>query len=437
MNLRSKLENVDAANASFITPAFRASMRDIVTSRLVGSRPLPDRVVVSLHDRIDLLKTLLLLDGNVRHMVLVSPGTADEEISRRMEQLGDFCVVSDDSDSAFSISFDELTQQFTSAAETRPTNWYLSTSGTTSKPKLVGHTLTSLTRLTKASVNRPFVWGMLYDPYRFAGIQVLLQAVLSGNSLVFTRPSDELSSQLQLFASEGVNALSATPTLWRKILMTPEASQLPLRTVTLGGEIADDRILSAVAGTFPDAKIRHIYASTEAGAGFSVTDGKAGFPLSYLTDPPDGIRIKVIDNKLMIHNPLVQQRYIGENRAFVDQDGFVDTGDIVQIADDRVTFLGRANGVINVGGNKVYPEHVEHILNQVPGVKFARVFGKSSSIVGQLVLAEIVTDEASEPETVIRQLVEVAKSRLQKHERPTRYNFIDAIEHTPNGKVKR
>ena len=85
-----------------------------------------------------------------------------------------------------------------------------------------------------------------------------------------------------MFVREGVNAMSATPTLWRKILMSDASRSLALRSITLGGEIADQQVLSTLASTYPSARIRHIYASTEAGTGFSVTDGKAGFPVSFL-----------------------------------------------------------------------------------------------------------------------------------------------------------
>ena len=64
--------------------------------------------------------------------------------------------------------------------------------------------------------------------------------------------------------------------------MTPKANHINLLQATLGGEIVDDRILSAITALFPKARIVHIYASTEAGVGFSVSDNRSGFPLNYL-----------------------------------------------------------------------------------------------------------------------------------------------------------
>ncbi len=43
----------------------------------------------------------------------------------------------------------------------------------------------------------------------------------------------------------------------------------------------------------------------------------------------------------------------------MDEDGFVDSGDIVELRGDRYYFVGRRGGIINVGGLKVHPEEVE------------------------------------------------------------------------------
>ena len=73
-------------------------------------------------------------------------------------------------------------------------------------------------------------------------------------------------------------------------------------------------------------------------------------------------------------------------------DGFVDTGDLVTRRGDRFFFLGRANGTINVGGNKVHPEEVEDFLLGCAGVQFARVTGRKSPFTGELVQAEVVPE---------------------------------------------
>ena len=66
----------------------------------------------------------------------------------------------------------------------RETKWVFATSGTTGKPKLVAHALGSLTRTTSRAERPQDRWGLLYPWYRFAGLQVLLQAGLAGSVLI-------------------------------------------------------------------------------------------------------------------------------------------------------------------------------------------------------------------------------------------------------------
>ena len=54
---------------------------------------------------------------------------------------------------------------------------------------------------------------------------------------------------------------------------------------------------------FPEARITHIYASTEAGVGFAVKDQKAGFPASFLADPPPRIQIDVSPEGQLLVKP--------------------------------------------------------------------------------------------------------------------------------------
>ena len=237
--------------------------------------------------------------------------------------------------------------------EKTPTRWILATSGTTGAPKLIEHTLATLSRTVKRDYTRGtnFVWGLLYDPCRFAGMQVVLQALCSCSKLIVSGSLD-FSEQIDNLINNKVNALSATPSLWRKLLLDGKIKSLSLRQITLGGEIADQNILDALKYHFPSARIVHIYASTEAGSAFSVHDGLSGFPVNWLESntAPVSMRIRE-DGHLLIKPTLLPRGTEIGNRT--DADGYLDTEDLVQIDGDRVIFLGRASGAINVGGNSI------------------------------------------------------------------------------------
>lgn len=403
------------------------------------------RVAVRLADAGEALRALAALDGVAQAVVLVAPSVPLEQLPRMLELAGVHAVVADDAEKIHGSGFTRVVRQIDDvgrllASAPERTAWVLGTSGTSGDPKLVAHTLETLVRTTKIDADRgsSIRWGLLYEWSRFAGLQVLLQSTLSGSTLLAPCIDTPLEERIALFAKSGCTHLSATPTMWRKIAMTPGTDRLSLRQVSLGGEISDDRILSTLRSMFPDARITHIYASTEAGVGFSVNDGRAGFPESYLADPPAGLALRVVDGRLHVRNQAIQPTYVGTGDSFGTDDGWIDTGDNVRIENGRVYFLGRDSGVINVGGNKVHPEEVERVLLQFPGVVAARVRGKRSPITGSLVVADVVMEPAPEDPKAARQVLQRhAAANLQAHKVPALISFVAEIESNAMGKIAR
>jgi acyl-CoA synthetase (AMP-forming)/AMP-acid ligase II len=323
------------------------------------------------------------------------------------------------------------------------TQWLLATSGTTGDAKLVAHTLQSLSAALRTDLasGAAYRWGLLYDPCRFAGLQVLLQALLGGSVLVCSAGED-FAARVGAFVAARVNALSATPTLWRKLLIDGRILACPLHRITLGGEIADQRLLDALSHAFPHAKLRHIYASTEAGVGFSVGDGRAGFPRAYLERGVGAVRLRVDEAGHLWIRPAVAPVV---TTASVDDGGYLDTQDLVRIEGERVFFLGRAGGAINVGGNKVHPETVEAVLRAFEGVTEARVGGRQNPFTGQVVVAEVAiggcgrkdSREDGRDDALLRALYDHCRAHLPPWQVPARIELVAAIEPAAGGKLRR
>ena len=217
--------------------------------------------------------------------------------------------------------------------------------------------------------------------------------------------------------------------------MVPGHETLPLRQATLGGEIADQATLDALKASFPNARITHIYASTEAGVGFSVNDGKAGFPRSYLQGAPGGAKLKIADGVLWLRPAHAAPSHGAETE--VDEEGYVRSGDMILEEGDRLFFLGRENGVINVGGVKIYPETVEDIVKAVPGVALVQVSSKKNPITGTLVVAEILLEDGASAATVKQTVLERCRDGLVREAVPAIIRFVDGFETNAAGKLIR
>ena len=183
--------------------------------------------------------------------------------------------------------------------------------------------------------------------------------------------------------------ISGTPSHWRRLLMSPHAELIDPKYVRLSGEIADRAILDALRAAYPKAVIAHAYASTEAGVGFEVADGREGFPAALL-DANGEVELRLRDGSLHVRSKRTATAYIGrDDLKLLDDEGFVDTDDMVEQKGDRCFFKGRRAGVINVGGLKVHPEEVEQVINEHSEVRMSRVSARRNPIMGDLIIAEV------------------------------------------------
>jgi acyl-coenzyme A synthetase/AMP-(fatty) acid ligase len=327
------------------------------------------------------------------------------------------------------------------------TEWVLLTSGTTGVPKLVVHSLRGLTGAFRgrAQPTAGVRWATFYDIRRYGGLQIFLRAVTSPTSLVLSNPDESSGDHLLRLAKHGVTHISGTPTHWRRAIMSPAAKQFQPQYVRLSGEIADQAILDSLQAFWPNARVGHAYASTEAGVGFEVVDGREGFPASFLGTPRGELEMKVEDGSLRIRSTGAASRYLGASAAdLASGDGFVDTGDMIEIAADRCYFRGRRGGIINVGGSKVHPEEVEAVINGHPRVRMSLVSSRKNPITGAIVVADVVLnppaggDGASTPVAQTEQeILELCRQHLARHKVPAMMRFVPSLNVTGAGKLAR
>ncbi len=325
--------------------------------------------------------------------------------------------------------------------------WVLLTSGTTGAPKMVVHSLDGLTAaFGRNKLDDGVVWGTFYDVRRYGGLLTFLRAVLGGVSLVLSSAGEPMTDHLDRLGRHGVTHLVGTPTHWRRALMSPAIGKIAPHYVRLSGEIADQAILDRLRKTFPRAVVGHAYASTEAGLAFEVRDGLAGFPAEFVGRSRDGVEMKVLQGSLRIRSPRAASRYIGADAALADADGFVDTGDMVELRGDRYVFAGRRGGIINIGGLKVHPEEVEAVINRHPQVRMSLVRPKPSPITGAVVIADVVLNGAGlgagegggkELCRLKGDILKLCRDALPRHKVPAAISFVPMLDVAATGKLAR
>jgi acyl-CoA synthetase (AMP-forming)/AMP-acid ligase II len=458
MSVRDRLGSGSAAPPRFLWGATASvCLDDLAGGTSLGGRlaELADRsVLIATRDQVTAALALIELDGIARRMIICTPDLAAEHLPALVSTAGIDAIVSDDDlpgletlDVSLRVRCaPEIARLPVPDERERTTEWVLMTSGTTGAPKLVSHTLESLTAPINATPHQQadIVWGTFYDIRRYGGLQILLRAALGRGSFVLSSAAESPADFLERLAAHGATHVSGTPSHWRRALMSPQARALAPRYVRLSGEIADQAILNALRTFFPNAGVGHAYASTEAGVAFEVNDGLEGFPADTLRARPD-VEIKIEDGSIRIRSPRIAACYISRDGAAVaDRDGFVDTGDMVEQRGDRYYFLGRRTGVVNIGGMKVYPEEVEAVINRHEAVRMSVVRARSSRITGALVAADVVLKEAlgdgRSPESVAAiktEILQACRASLAAHKVPATIRFVPALEVAAAGKLAR
>jgi acyl-CoA synthetase (AMP-forming)/AMP-acid ligase II len=297
------------------------------------------------------------------------------------------------------------------------------TSGTTGLIKIIEHNVTTLNTFNRVSNIQTNTWFLPYQIGTYAWFQmVFLSLFVPKQALASADFSDLLGSFEKYLSINIITAVSSTPTFWRHALMNIDNKLLAnadITNISLGGEIVDQAILDRLSVLHPKAIIRHIYASSEAGAAIVVSDGQAGFDASLLDNGDGVIKLKVIDKLLHIMSPY-------GNTA--EHDRWINTGDIVEQRDNRVYICGRAdNQLINVGGQKAFPSDIEAHLLTHPSVQWAKVFAKKAPLVGQLPVAKIVLNCQMDSKEAEIMLYKHCTNHLAEHAIPRIWEFFDTI----------
>jgi acyl-coenzyme A synthetase/AMP-(fatty) acid ligase len=409
-------------------------------------------VLVAMVDQFAGAGAMVQLDGVVQRMVLFPPDVPREYLTAVADCAGVDVILTDE---PALETIDPRVQRVVQGSKRTgreaagrssqiETEWILLTSGTTGVPKLVRHTLTTLAGaiVTGDASPAPIVWSTFYDIRRYGGLQIFLRAAFTGTSLVLTGARESTAEFLARAGAHGVTHISGTPSHWRRALMSGEADKISPEYARLSGEIADQAILNQLRLQYPQAKIAHAFASTEAGVAFVVNDGLAGIPAEAIAQT-SGVEMKVEGTTLRIRSERTSAGYLGEGSpAMKDGEGFVDTGDALELRDGRYYFVGRRDGMINVGGWKVHPEEVEAVINRHPEVSMSLVKTKKSPIMGAIVVADVVLKTPPQSagdgaQDLQRDILRFCRGELAAYKVPVAINFVPSLAVAESGKLVR
>jgi long-chain acyl-CoA synthetase len=293
----------------------------------------------------------------------------------------------------------------------------LFSSGSTGQSKAALHDMVLL--LEKFKVPRHqlrTVSFLLYD--HIGGINTMLYTLCNGGCLVTVRDRSP-DSVLSAIDAHRVELLPTSPTFINLILISEAYKRYQLdslQTLTYGTEPMPETTLRRFHQLFPRIRLVQTYGLSE--VGILRSKSKSADSL-WVKVGGEGFETRVINGILHVRATSAMLGYLNAPSPFTE-DGWMNTGDRVEVEGEYVRFLGRQSEIINVGGEKVYPAEVESVIQELDNVAEVTVFGEKNPITGNIVCAVVSLAGGEDHKLFVKRLKKFCGERLQNYKVPVK-----------------
>jgi len=308
----------------------------------------------------------------------------------------------------------------------------LFSSGSTGKSKAALHNFTSLLEKFKAPRQRMVTLTFLLLDH-IGGINTLFYTLSNGGTVVSVS-SRNPDVVCEAIARNRVEMLPTSPT-FLNLLLISEAYRRhdlsSLKLVTYGTEVMPESTLQRIAEVFPGVKLQQTYGLSELGILRSKSRDNRSL---WVKVGGEGFETKIVDGLLWVRAQSAMLGYLNAPSPF-DAEGWMNTGDSVEVDGEYIRILGRKSEIINVGGQKIYPAEVESVLLQMSNVRDAVVVGEKNPITGQIVTARVNLFEPEEPAAFKKRLRAFCRDKLATYKIPAKIEISGQEQY--NARYKR
>ncbi|WP_418952653.1 AMP-binding protein [Streptomyces pyridomyceticus] len=338
------------------------------------------------------------------------------------------------------------------------------TSGTTSLPKMVGHTSVSypvghLSTMywlglrpgdVHLNISSPgwgkWAWSNLFSPWN-----------AEATVMIVNQPRFAARPLLEMMSRCEVTSFCAPPTVWRS-LIREDLNRLPmsLREAVAAGEPLNSEVVRRIREAW-GVTVRDGYGQTETTAsignppGMPNADGTLGWAMPgyevTLLDPRTGTPVEGSPAEGEVCLPLdslplgLMTGYLGDAEATARsmRDGYYHTGDIAsRDAEGRFTYVGRGDDVFKASDYRISPFELESVLLQHPAVLDAAVVPSPEPMRLAVPKAYVALAAGYLPEAQTAQLILAhAREHLAPYKRIRRIEFTELPKTTVSNKTQR
>ncbi|MBU1012553.1 MAG: AMP-binding protein [Bacteroidetes bacterium] len=302
----------------------------------------------------------------------------------------------------------------------------LFTSGTSGTPKGAVHDFTRLLEKFKTPRRAlKTVNFLMFD--HWGGLNTMFHT-LSNAGVVLTTKDRSPDAICAFIQKHHIELLPASPTFFNLMLMSESYLHFDLSSLQImsyGTEPMPEFTLKKLKSIFPNIKLQQTYGLIELGV--LRTKSKSDDSL-WVKVGGSGYQTRVVDGILQIKADSAMLGYLNAPSPFTD-DGWFITGDSVEVNGEYLKILGRKSELINVGGEKVYPQEVENIILELGNVREVTVYGEKNTIIGNIVCANVTLKEPEEKKEFISRLKKHCFSRMKSFMIPVKINILENTQY--------
>ena len=334
----------------------------------------------------------------------------------------------------------------------------LYTSGSTGRPRGVIQTFGNVEANTRSIVqylelgaeDRALLVLPLYYCY---GRSVLQTHLFAGGSVFLDNRFAFPRVVLETLGAEGCTGFAGVPLTFEIIRRQVDVSTLSfprLRYLTQAGGAMSQETIAWVRASFSPARLFVMYGQTEATARLAyLPPERAEEKKGSIGIPIPGVELRVVSPEgrelgpgevghLVARGGNVTPGYLDEpeETAAILRGGWLWTGDLAHRDADGFFFHeGRSKEILKIGGHRVSPVEIEHVVAAHPGIAEAAVVGKNDALMGELPIAFVVPRDGAMPEHAA--LSRFCRERLAAYKVPVRFVAVDALPRNEAGKLLR
>ena len=248
-----------------------------------------------------------------------------------------------------------------------------------------------------------------------------------------------------------INIFPGVNTLFHALIHRPEFKKvkLPNLLVTIGGGMAVHKKTADHWQALTGCSIAQGYGLSETSPVVCVNSPLEKHFTGHIGMPMPSTDVVILDDdevelpqgtpgEICIKGPQVMPGYWNkpeETSHCMTADGYFKSGDIGLITPEgHIQIVDRKKDMIVVAGFKVFPNDVEDILVQMPGIRECAVIGVPHRKLGEIVKAYVVKSNHHITESDVLQY---CKEHLTSYKRPRKVVFIHELPKSNVGKILR